>query len=108
MPVIVAAALAGCGGTSATPVAVQRQGVITGEADQCSGPAGQPARQVRAIVYRDQQIVAEQTKFGSFAYRFLLSPGQYRVTTDQSYAVPVNVSLRQGQLVHADLISSCD
>jgi hypothetical protein len=39
---------------------------------------------------------------------FSLPPGQYEVSTDQSYAVPANLSLRQGQLVHADLISSCD
>jgi len=104
----VAAALAGCGGTSATHVAAQRHGVITGLAVQCSGPPGQPAHQVRVIVYRGHRIVAQQTRLGSFTYRFVLSPGQYTVTTDQSYVVPVNISLRQGQLVRADLFSSCD
>ena len=103
----VAVALAACGGTSSAPVA-HRQGVITGMADQCSGPPGQPAHQVRAIAYRGRRIVAEQSKLGSFTYRFSLSSGQYTVTTDQSYVVPVNVFLRPAQLVHADLLSSCN
>jgi len=77
-------------------------------AEQCSGPPGQPAHQVEVIVYRDHRAVAHQVKPGSHTYRFSLPPGQYEVTTDQSYAVPANLSLRQGQLVHADLISSCD
>ena len=104
-----AVALAGCGSTGITPpVATQRPGVITGMAEQCSGPPGQPAHQVEVIVYRDHRAVAHQVKPGSHTYRFSLPPGQYEVTTDQSYVVPANVSLRQGQLVHADLISSCD
>ena len=109
MSVPAAVALAGCGSTSTTPpVATQRPGVITGIAVQCSGPPGQPAHQVEVIVYQDHRIVAHQAKLGSHTYRFSLPPGQYEVATDQSYVVPANVSLRQGQQVHADLISSCD
>ncbi len=82
--------------------------MITGMAEQCSGLPGQPTHQIKVIVYRDHRVVAHQAKLGSHAYRFSLAPGQYEVTSDQSYVVPANVSLRQGQLVHADLISSCD
>ena len=104
-----AVALAGCGSTSTTPpVATPNPGVITGMADQCSGPADQPAHEVNVMVYRGHVVVAEQAKLGSHAYRFSLPPGHYEVTTDQSSVVPANVSLRQGQQVHADLISSCD
>jgi hypothetical protein len=104
-----AVALAGCGSTSSTsPVATQRPGVIAGMAEQCSGLPGQPTHQIKVIVYRDHRVVAHQATLGSHAYRFSLAPGQYEVTSDQSYVVPANVSLRQGQLVHADLISSCD
>jgi len=105
-----AVALAGCGSMSSTsPVATQRLGVITGMAEQCSGLPDQPAHQVEVIVYKDHhRVVAHQAKLGSHTYRFSLLPGQYEVTTDQSYVVPANVSLRRGQLVHADLISSCD
>jgi hypothetical protein len=104
-----AVALAGCGSTSSTsPVAAQRPGVITGVAEQCSGLPRQPAHQVEVIVYRDHRVFAHQAKLGSHTYRFSLPSGQYEVTSDQSYVVPANISLRQGQRVHADLISSCD
>jgi hypothetical protein len=109
MAVPVGAALVGCGSTNATPpVQAQRPGVISGLAVQCSGLPGLPAHQVTVIVYRNLRIVAHRTELGSFTYRFTLTPGQYMVTTDQSYVVPVKVSLGLGQQVRADLISSCD
>jgi hypothetical protein len=77
-------------------------------AEQCSRLPRQPAHQVEVSVYKDHRVVAHQAKLGSHTYRFSLPAGQYEVTTDQSYVVPANVPLRQGQLVHGDLISGCD
>ena|SRR5664280_486373 len=104
-----AVALAGCGSTSTTPsIATPRSGVITGMAEQCSGLPGQPAHQVEILVYRDHRVVAHEAKLGSHTYRFSLPPGQYEVTTDQSYVVPANITLRSGQVVHADLRATCN
>jgi hypothetical protein len=81
--------------------------VIAGMAEECSGPAGLPAHPVAVIVRRGNKIVAQQASLGSYLYRFSLPPGNYLVTTDQSYVVPAQVSLRPNQVVHADLISAC-
>ena len=107
--VCVAAAftIASCG-SSTTPTASPHLGVLLGVADQCSGPAGEPAHPVQVIVYRDGHVVVKQTKLGSHRFKFSLPAGQYKVTTNQSYAVPVNVKVQSGQVAHASIFSSCD
>jgi hypothetical protein len=83
MSATVAVAVVGCGSTSATPsVAKPHHGVITGMAQQCSGPPGQPAHPVTVILYRDNRIVIQQNGLGSHTYRLLVPPGEYEVTTD--------------------------
>ena len=102
-------ALAACSGTNAISTAqTQRPAVLAGLAVQCSGLPDLPAHPVTAIAMRDHRVVAHRTELGSFTYRFVLPPGHYVVTTDQSSVVPVSVSLGQGQHVHADLNSACD
>jgi len=105
-----ALALAGCGGSTASPkTASPHLGVLAGTAGECSGLSNQPAHPVQVIVYRSGHVVVKQTKLGSHPYRLSLPPGKYRVTTNQSYVIPVNVVVYSGLVAHAAaLISSCD
>ena len=98
-----ALAIAGCG-TSTAPTASPRLGALLAEADQCSGPPGEPAYPVEVIVFRDRHVLVRQTKLGSHRFKSLLPPGRYRVTTNQSYAVPLNVEVRTGQVAHASIV----
>jgi len=97
--------IASCGDSTAPTPSL---GWLSGEADQCSGLPGGPAHPVQVIVYRDNQVVVRQTKLGSHRFRFALSPGRYRVTTNQSYAVPVTVTVHSGQVAHASILAACD
>jgi hypothetical protein len=98
--------LAACGSQATTG---QHLAVLLGTAGECSGPANQPSRPVQVIVYRGSHVVVKQTKLGSHSFRFSLPPGTYRVTTDQSSVVPVNVVLRSGLVAHAAVLSAgCD
>ena len=90
------------------PTARQHLGVLLGVAQQCSGLPGVPAHPVQVIVYRDGRVVVEQTKLGSHNFKFSLPAGQYRVTTNQSYAVPVDVRLQSGNVAHASVEAACD
>jgi hypothetical protein len=105
-----ALALAGCGAsTASSKPATPHLGVIAGTAGECSGPPGQPAHPVEVIVYRGSHIVDNQTKLGSHPFRFSLAPGNYRVTTDQSYVVPVDVVVHADAVAHAAVLSAnCD
>jgi hypothetical protein len=105
-----ALALGGCGSSTASPKpAAPHLGVIAGTAGECSGLPGQPAHPVEVIVYRGSHIVDNQTKLGSHPFRFSLAPGNYRVTTDQSYVVPVDVVVHAGAVAHAAVLSAnCD
>ena len=102
--------LAGCGGSSTSPtVPSLYRGLLVGTAGECSGPADQPARPVQVIVFRGSHVVVEQTKLGSHPFRFSLPRGRYRVTSNQSFVVPVNVVLHSGRIARvAVLSSSCD
>jgi hypothetical protein len=102
-----ALAVASCG-SSTTPRASPHLGALLGEADQCSGLPGGPAYPVQVIVYRGRHVVVRQTKLGSHRFKFALPAGQYRVTTNQTYAVPVNVKLQSGQVAHASIEAACD
>jgi hypothetical protein len=101
--------LGGCGSASTTstndtdPVPA----VLTGMAAECSGPANLPAHPVQVIVYRGSHVVVRQTKLGSHPFRFSLPAGRYTVTTNQSYAVPVTVTLNSGGIASAEVGSAC-
>jgi hypothetical protein len=105
-----ALALAGCGGTTTSSnSASQHLGVLAGTAGECSGLSDQPAHPVEVIVYRSGHVVVRQTSLGAHPYRFSLPPGKYRLMTNQSYVIPVNVVVHSGEVAHAAaLISSCD
>jgi hypothetical protein len=83
-------------------------GVLAGTAGECSGPPDQPAHSVQVIVYRGSRVVENQTKLGSHTFRFSLAPGIYRVTTDQSYVIPVNVVVHSGVVARAAVYAYCD
>lgn len=106
--VVGSVAIAGCGGSTTAPMPSRPLGVLLGVADQCSGLPGAPPHPVQVIVYRDGEVVATQTKLGSHHFKFSLPAGKYSVTSNQSYAVPLNVELESGQVAHASVYSSCD
>ena len=101
-------ATASCGGSTASATASRNLGVLLGVADQCSGLPKGPSHPVQVIVYRNGRVVVRQTKMGSHNFKFSLPAGRYRVTTNQSYAVPVTVKLRPGEVAHASVESACD
>lgn len=99
--------IAGCGGSTPSPKAASPHlGVLLGVAGECSGLPGGPSHPVQVIVYRDNHVVVKQTKLGSHKFKFSLPAGQYRVTTNQSYVVPVNVTLQSGRVAHATVLSA--
>jgi hypothetical protein len=103
----------GAGGNStehAIPSAsLLHHGELKGVAGQCSGPANLRRLPVEVIVYQGRHVVVEETKLGSHPFSFSLAPGQYRVTTNQSYVIPVNVTLHPGEVTHALVLSAaCD
>jgi hypothetical protein len=103
----VALAIAGCGSSTA-PRANPHLGALSGEAVQCSGLPGGPPYPVQVVVYRGRRVVVRQTKLGSHRFKLALPAGQYRVTTNQSYAIPVNVKVQSGQVAHASIEAACD
>ena len=106
-----AIALAGCGNsvpTASTKDTGPSSGVLRGAAAECAGPARLPAHPVQVIVYRGSQVVVRQTKMGTHNFRFTLPPGRYKVTTNQSAAFPVTVTLRAGGTANAVVGSGCD
>jgi hypothetical protein len=109
LALVAAVALGGCGGlTAATKAETPHPGVLAGTAGECSGLPDQPAHPVRVIVYRGSRVVENQTKLGSHPFRFSLAPGKYRVTTDQSYVIPVNVVVHSGVVAHASVFADCE
>ena len=100
-------ALAACGNTNAGPNASVPRGFITGTADMCSGAPGEPPHNVQARLLQGKRLVGQKTYLGNHMFRFSVDPGRYTVTSDQSYATPVQVTVRAGQTVHVEVYSSC-
>ncbi len=103
---LLTALAAGCGSTSPQGSRTN-PGLVTGIAAMCSGPAGLPPHLVEAKLLQGKRVVAHQTHYGNRPFRFLVPPGKYIVTSDQSYAVPVQVTVRSGMATHADVNSAC-
>jgi hypothetical protein len=99
--------LAACGGTSGSPNASPRPGVITGIADMCSGAPGAPPHNVQVRLLDGKRLIAHQTYFGNHIFRFSVPAGRYTVTSDQSYATPVQVAVQSGEAVHIEVYSTC-
>lgn len=107
---LAALALGSCAACSATSSAASGPAVLTGVATPCVGSAtpGQYAQiRVRVTVSADSHTVASQTVTGSRKYRFELSPGQYRVSSDQQYGAPRNVTLHAGHTTTVNLVTNC-
>jgi hypothetical protein len=82
-------------------------GTITGIASMCSGPAGLLPHDVTVRILQGNRLVAKQTHLGNVPYRLSVPPGHYTVTSDQSYAGPVSVTVHPGEVVQAQVYSSC-
>jgi hypothetical protein len=110
LPICIAGAsvVAGCGHPTSPRAASPRLGLLSGLAGECSGPAEAP-HPVQVIVYRGNRVVRRQTGLGSHRFTFALPAGRYRVTTNQSAAVPVKVTLSANGSAHASVLSTaCD
>ncbi len=101
-------AIAACGGSTTSPKAANPHlGVLSGMAGECSGSPDAPSHPVEVIIYRDSRVVVKQTKLGSHSFKSSLPAGQYRVTTNQSGVVPVNVIVQSGGVAHASVFADC-
>lgn len=104
-----AVAVTGCSSASTSPkVSQQAHGVITGLAQECSGSPVVPPHPVEVALHQGDRLIVRQTQLGSHTYRFSEPPGTYVVTSNQSYVVPITVTLRAGKVAHADLMAACD
>ena len=94
---------AGCSAISAAaPV------VIAGTAIPCTGgPTVDSPRDVEAEVFRDGHLFAHRTSIGTHDFEFSVPPGSYTVTSNQSYATPVHVSVVSGKTVAVRVLSDC-
>ena len=94
---------AGCSANSAAG-----PGVITGTANPCIGaPTVSSPHGVEAEVFGDGHLLAHRTSIGTHAFRFSVPPGSYTVTSNQSYATPVHVSVESGKTVAVQVLSAC-
>jgi hypothetical protein len=110
VPVCIAGGVvvAGCGHSTSPGSVSPRLGVLSGVAGECSGPAETP-HPVQVIVYRGTRVVRRQTGLGPHKFTFALPAGRYTVTTNQSAAVPVKVTLSANGSAHASVLSiACD
>ena len=102
------AVIVSCGASMTSPKAASpRLGVLLGVAGKCTGDPGAPSHPVQVIVNRDGRVAFRQTKLGSFSFKFSLPAGQYKVTTNQSGVVTVNVTVQSGRVAHASMFANC-
>jgi len=110
-----ALASAGCGGPSASPSSSSTtvvNGVVTGVATPCHPQAATSAQlaslPVGVTITSDGKTVGTQTVTGTHTYRFVVPPGTYEVSSSGlGSASPATVTVRPGEVVHADLLSDC-
>ena len=103
-----AVVVTGCGGPTSIPIeAPPPHGVLSGVAEECTGPINLPDKPVQVVVSRDHHVVVEQTKLGSHGFTFSLPAGKYLVTSNQSYVVPVKVTLQAGRVAHVSVRADC-
>jgi hypothetical protein len=99
--------LAACSSSSA---AAPDPATLTGVASPCVGVTTSDQyvqMKVNVTLSANSRTVASQTVTGTHTYRFQVSPGQYRVSSDQPYAAPEDVTLRAGSTTNVDLDPHC-
>jgi hypothetical protein len=110
---------AACGGPSALtrvpPPAHGRPGpspvtAIVGVAWPCVG-AGSGAALARipvdVVLASPAKVISHEVVPGGTTYRFTTEPGTYVVSSNAPYQRPVTVTVRAGQVIHADLAPPC-
>lgn len=100
------------GGTSPTGApSTPRPGVVAGVATSCEGPpvpqTQYSGRRVLVTLSHRSLTVARQSVRGMHVYRFVVAPGLYVVTSDQSAVSPSGVVVRSGKVVTANIYSDC-
>jgi hypothetical protein len=103
---IVALTFAGCGGQPA-----QTDGIVTGRASPCIGPAPPPGVNIQNFRYtisleQGSRIIARENLKGDAdaTYRFDVPAGHYRLKNGPGAVV---VIVRHGQTIHANLYEPC-
>lgn len=87
-------------------------GTITGVAAPCVGvmitPTGGNGLSVTVYLTQGGRAVSHQTVRGTHTYRFVVPAGHYVVATHEGGGSrPVLVTVRSGQITHADIPSYC-
>ena len=107
--------LAACG-PSVTPVTHTQgsktpRGIVTGVAVPCHPQAYESNHlgriPVTVTLTAGNRTVATQTVRGSHTYRFEVAPGSYVVSSNGEPPHPAHVTVRPGQVVKANLGSTC-
>lgn len=107
-------ACAACGGGSSNSVsttAPPARGIVSGVASPCEGPA-MPQGLYRAVkvhvhLFKSTRVIAEQTETGSHTFRFVVPPGNYVVSSNQSATTPTAVTIKPGKTRTVNLYSRC-
>jgi hypothetical protein len=109
----IVALLSGCASTASTPTTTgpALAGVVSGVASPCQGPplpqAQYEAIPVRVQLIKQSRAVATQTVTGSHTFRFVTSPGEYVVRSNQSATSPAQVKITPGATTTVNLYSAC-
>ena len=107
VPLGIVALCAGCGGTSLAPA--PRLGTIEGFATPCVEMATLSAYNrlpVSVELHLAGRVVSRHSGKGTVTFRYLVPPGRYVVSSDQSSRKAM-VNLLSGNTVKVDLISVC-
>ena len=94
----------------ATACSSQTTGQVQGQVPLCEGRFGNASLPTTVLVIKHGQTIAtQQVRAGDLTrdlYRFTLPPGEYTIVAPSEHN-PVTVTLRRGQLLTADLKSTC-
>jgi hypothetical protein len=111
LPIVALAS--GCASTASSPNTTRQilAGVVSGVAEPCEGPplpqAQYEAVPVRVRLIKNSRVVATQTVTGSHTFRFVTSPGEYVVRSNQSATSPAQVTITPGVTTTVNLYSAC-
>lgn len=104
-------ALGGCTPHHHRIIEIVHEGLVTGVAEACAGPASLSTRPVTVFASHDGRAIATELvryAVGGGHYRLRLAPGRYRISAPRSGDRPQSVIVRSGQTITVDFPNRCD
>ena len=112
LSVMLVCSLGGCSGDhSVNVIYPSDSGFINGNATPCNGSHLTPRQlarvPVKVFITNVGKPYFSETTTGTHQFRFIVDPGTYILTSDQSGTAPVRVTLKVYTTVNVKLISMC-